>query len=256
MRFFKFYLVFAALLMTSGSALALDITPTNDATALANSVVVGGGVTIDAVAYVGNEAASGTYTAGPLGIADGSILTSGSAINALPPNDDPGVSSAWDLPGDPLCEQLVGEGVDTADAARLEITFTVAAGFQGIRFEYIVGSDEYPEFVGQFNDAVGIFIDGTNQALDAEGNAITINGAFFSGDEVVEDNGTEYDGSTPRLQRGVVLEPGQHTMVIVVCDALDAAFDTGIFIAGLAGCTGDCDSNAWCGDGNVDAGED
>jgi outer membrane protein OmpA-like peptidoglycan-associated protein len=256
MKMFKNSVVLAAMLLLSSSALALDITPTDDATTLANGVVVGGGVTIDSVAYVGNEAASGIYTDGPLGIADGSILTSGSAVNALPPNDDDGISSSWSLPGDPLCDQLVGEGVDTGDAARLEITFTVAEGFQGIRFEYIVGSDEYPEFVGEFNDAVGIFVDGTNQALDAEGNAITINGAFFSGDEVVTDNGTEYDGSTPRLQRGVVLEPGQHTMIVVVCDALDTAFDTGIFIAGLAGCTGDCDSNSWCGDGNVDDGED
>ncbi len=236
-------------------ASALEITTTNDAQGLAKALLGGGGIEIKSANFTGHAEAAGTYAAGPLGIGNGSILTSGTAQNALPPNDEPGMTASFGLPGDPLCDQLAG-GVSTGDAAKLEIVFSLKEGFDGIRFDYVVGSEEYPEYVGEFNDTVGIFVDGVNKALDAEGNAITINGPFFSGTEVVTDSGTEYDGSTPRLQQKLALTPGEHTVILVVCDALDTSLDTGMFVAAFAGCKGDCDTTSWCGDGKVDEGED
>ncbi len=237
-------------------AAALDITPTGDGAVLAGATLSGGGVTVTSTTFTGEAAAAGTYVAGPLGIADGALFTSGAAVDALPPNDDEGTTTMWDGPGDPLCEALMGGGTSN-DAVRLEIVFELQDGFDGIGFEYIVGSEEYPEYVdSEFNDAVGVFLDGVNHALDAAGNPITITGPFFSGTSVVTATGTEYDGSTPRLQQQVPLTPGEHTLIIVVCDASDSSYDTGLFLAGLAGCKGDCATTTWCGDGNVDDGED
>ncbi|MBM4354665.1 MAG: hypothetical protein FJ109_12905, partial [Deltaproteobacteria bacterium] len=239
----------------AGPAWALDIQPTGDAQTLANAIVGKSGVVIKSVKYTGSAQASGTYTAGPLGLADGSIFTSGKATTALPPNNQTNAGDSWNLPGDPLCTALAG-GIGTFDAARLEIVFTLPVGASGIRFDYAVGSEEYPEWVGEINDVAGIFVDGVNKALDKEGNAITINGPFFSGQSVITDSGTQYDGTTPRLQAQVAMDPGDHTMIIIVCDALDDILDTGIFVAGLGVCLGNCDSVAWCGDGKKDPGED
>jgi len=119
-----------------------------------------------------------------------------------------------------------------------------------------VGSDEYPEYVGSsFNDVVGVFIDGnTLVAFDPDGNPITINGPFFAGTSVIEDNGTQYDGITPRLSGSATVNPdvGGHTLTIIVCDAGDGILDTGILIAAVAECSGDCSAVVtWCGDGVI-----
>ncbi|MBM4370685.1 MAG: choice-of-anchor L domain-containing protein, partial [Deltaproteobacteria bacterium] len=164
----------ATAMLLSAPAGALDITPSGDGAVLGNAAVGGGGILITAVTYTGDAEASGTFTAGPLGIEDGALLTSGSATNALPPNDAGGITTSWGSPGDPLCVEIAGGG-NMQDAARLEITFVLQQGFDGIGFDYIVGSDEYPEYVGsEFNDAAGVFIDGVNYALDLDGNPITI----------------------------------------------------------------------------------
>ena len=252
------------MLALSSPAMALEITPTGDGQTLADAILTGGGITLKTVTYTGEAEASGTYTDGPQGIAPGAIVTSGSAVNALPPNDVEDKTTEWMGPGDDFCGSLAGIDPDTQlpyethDAVRLEIVFELEEGYDGLSFDYIVGTEEYPEFVGQqFNDVVGVFLDGSNKALDGNNNPITINGPFFAGSAVVEDNGTQYDGATPRLHQSVsVPDPGEHTLVIVVCDTSDSGLDTGFFLAAVAGCQGDCDTVAWCGDGNTDDGED
>jgi cysteine-rich repeat protein len=248
---------FSALVAWSSSGLALDIVPTSDPAVLRAAIVTGGsGLQVTGATYTGNAQASGTYTGGPLGIGDGAILTSGEAILALPPNDSPQSSAEWGLAGDPLCE-LLSPGFAMADAARLEIDFDLASGTDGFVFEFIVGSEEYPEYVGdKYNDAVGIFLNGVNIALDLDGNTININGPFFSGGTVITDTETEYDGSTPRLKGVGKLADGQtgNKLVIVVCDAGDDALDTGVFVSGFTGCKGDeCGTaTSYCGDGSLD----
>jgi hypothetical protein len=59
------------------------------------------------VSYAGAATDSGTYSDGPLGIADGSLFTSGGASLALPPSEPFKVSQENNLPGDPLQRDLV-----------------------------------------------------------------------------------------------------------------------------------------------------
>ncbi len=83
-------------------------------------------------------------------------MTSGAALNALPPNSDEGTSTQNGGGSDALCSQLTAP-FGSQDAARLDIVFELEAGFDGIDMQYLFGSEEYPEYVGQeYNDSVGI----------------------------------------------------------------------------------------------------
>ncbi len=245
-------LLVALLTVISSPARALEITPSNDAVTLANALLYGEGMTLVSATYTGANAASGLFVDGPLGIPSGIVMTSGLAVNALPPNSSPQTSKDNGKPGDSLCSQLTAPH-SSQDAARLDIVFTLDNTFDGIDLHYMFGSEEYPEYVGQtYNDSVGVFVDGTNIALDGNGKTININGAFFSGGSVLTSNGTEYDGSTPKLTNGALLEAGEHTLTIVVCDAGDRAYDSGAFLSIFKGCNGACNEVHYCGDGVVD----
>ena len=224
---------------------ALDISPTNDANALASAIVgsAGTGITITGVTYTGASTAAGTYTAGPLGIGDGALLTSGDAVVALPPSNSGSSGVSHGLDGDPLCDSLTAP-YPSRDASKLVITFDLDAGYDGVSLLFIFGSEEYPEYVGSsYNDVFGVYLNDTQVAFDASGAPITINGPFFSGGSVVvaPATETEYDGSTPILQTKAPLAGGStgNTLVFIVCDAGDYVLDSGAFISGLIGCIGD-----------------
>ena len=236
-----------ALLVPAAAEAQFTIVPTNDATVLADALLGGtGAVTITSSTYSGAATASGTYTDGPMGIANGVILTSGSALAALPPDNSGSTGTVNGEPGDPLCGQLTAP-YNSFDRARLDIVFDLAAGYDGISFQLIFGSEEYPEYLGQgFNDSVGVWLNGTdvsNQiAFDASGNAVNINGGFFNGGSVVTPptNGLEYDGSTGLLLAQGALTGGStgNELHIVVCDASDSDLDSGALLATLNGCIG------------------
>ncbi len=241
---------------------ALEVSPTEDAATLVAQLLGESGFDVVSQTFTGAAGQAATYKAGPLGLADGVLISSGLAADAVPPNDIPGKGQNMLGGSDDLCKQLAPT-YTFYDAARLDVKFKVKSGFNGLHLEYVVGSEEYPEFVGQqFNDIVGVFIDGKNVALDAEGNVISINGPFFAGSTVITESGTQFDGATPRLAVDVALasDVAEHTLTIVVCDAGDGTLDTALFLSGLTGCK-DCASvdpgkTTWCGDGAIDPGNE
>ncbi|AKT37134.1 choice-of-anchor L domain-containing protein [Chondromyces crocatus] len=239
-------------LAIASSAHALNVTPTDNAQALANALLgSGGAVSITSVSYSGAAHASGLFTDGPLGLADGTLLTTGRAIDALPPNSSPTTTTANNLPGHPLCDALI-PGYTSYDASILTITFDLAASFNGIQFNSVFGSEEFPEWVGSsYNDVYGVYLNGSQVAFDDNGAPITINGPFFSSGSVVltPANGTEYNGTTGILNTRAPLAGGStnNLLQIVICDAGDTAFDSGAFVSGLNGCIGeDCSGTVPC----------
>ncbi|MDI3286435.1 choice-of-anchor L domain-containing protein [Polyangium sp. 15x6] len=236
------------------SASALTVGTTSDAATLADALksTSGSAITITSAVFSGGATAAGTYSEGPLGIADGSLFTTGDAQLSLPPSDSTGTTQDNGLPGDPLCDALI-PGFTSFDATKLTLVFDLAPNFDGISFQSIFGSEEYPEFVNSsFNDVYGVYLNGVQIAFDADGNPITINGPFFSGAAVVVDpaTGTEYDGSTGLLTTRAKLTGGSvgNVLEIVICDAGDRVLDSGVFIAGLNGCVGDdCSGTVPCG---------
>ena len=239
-------------LALAGHAHALNVTTSSDANALLGAMLGGGAaISVTSVSYSGAATASGTYTDGPLGIGDGALITSGAAQNALPPSDSGSTTQANGLPGHALCDALI-PGYASQDASLLTIQFDLAAGFDGIQFNSVFGSEEYPEYVGtQFNDVYGVYLNGSQVAFDDNGNPITINGPFFSGGSVVlaPANGTEYDGTTGILTTRAPLVGGSSNNIlqIVICDGGDQSLDSGAFLSGLNGCVGeDCSGTIPC----------
>jgi len=271
---------FAAVSAGAHAASALTIVPTNDAQALVTALA-SQGINVLSVTNApgadfsdgqGLSAPTGTFDQAPLGLPPGIILTSGTARNAMPPNDATGTTGSYP-PGnlhDPLCQSLAGVTVN--DSVRLTIQFTLEPGADGIAFDWLFGSEEYPEYVGAYNDSAGVFIRSDagagfgqyiNVLRDLGGNPVTINGPFFSGQTVIiptaQDPITEYDGTTPHITTSYPLASGPgvvHEMVIVVCDALDSSLDSGLMIGGLRSCSGVCTSVQYCGDALVNGNED
>lgn len=136
--------------------LVVDDTPTP--TQLVQNVLLGGGVTASNITFTGNVDARASFTAtgSNLGLAAGVILSTGVAANAS--------GTGFDFASDPTSgltdadlEDLSGQII--SDATILEFDF-IPTG-DTLRFRYVFGSEEYPEYVCDiFNDAFGFFLSG------------------------------------------------------------------------------------------------
>ncbi|MFN6115212.1 MAG: choice-of-anchor L domain-containing protein, partial [Flavobacteriales bacterium] len=142
--------------------------------------------------------------------------------------------------------------------AVLEFDFVTTG--DSIKFRYVFGSEEYPEFVCSFNDAFGFFLSGpgitgpyTNSAINIallpDGvTPVTIDNVN-NGDnnnpndpfcpavnpQYYVDNGTGttvvYDGFTVVLEAKRQVECGQtYHIKLAIGDALDQAYDSGVFL--------------------------
>lgn len=191
--------------------------------------------------YSINGVASGIYYDGPMGIANGIILTTGLSLSALPPNDASNTGTNLGMPGNSsLVNSIIGSSVDSFDTIILSIRFDVASDIYSIVFDFIFGSEEYPEYVGsKFNDCFGVFLNDTQIVFDQFEKPITINGTFFGSESVKQPpaNGLEYDGSTDVLICKAPVVPGSanNELKFVISDVGDAIYDSGVLLARLRG---------------------
>jgi len=238
-----------ASLSLASTAHAIVITPESNGTALANAIV-GTGVTISNVSYVGAAAASGTFTDGlssGIGIDSGLILSTGTAAGASGPNNNVPDSSgtAGDestdngLPGFTPLDALAG--VATYDATVLSFDFEFDGGLGGdLFFNMVFGSEEYNEYVfSGVNDTFAFFLDGTNIALLPDSTPISIDTVNLSANtSLFNDNNDgssniEFDGFTNVLQISALgLSAGAHTMQFAIADGGDSILDSWVMIQG------------------------
>jgi hypothetical protein len=245
-----------ALTLFSGLATAqLVVAPIDGSTVTADTMAQSllgsnSGIVINSASYTGANGASGTFSGGNgiIGISGGILLTSGSVNNVVGPNNDSGASGENALPGDSDLTTLAG--VTTNDASVLMIDF-VPSGNQ-IQFSYVFGSEEYNEFVNQFNDAFGFFVNGTNFALiPGTSTPVTINNvncgvanpgvapsgpgvhcSLFVNNDPATLN-TQLDGFTKVLTFTAPVNAGvTNTLKIAIADASDDELDSAVFIAG------------------------
>ncbi len=216
-------------------------TPNNNAMILANNLA-GSGVIIVSANLTCAVNGSGTFTTTGgcnMGLGSGVILTSGSVANANGPNNI-GSSGTNNIGGGfPLLDPLAGAA--TQDACYLTFDFIPTTNL--LTFNYVFGSEEYPEFVsGGFNDAFGFFLNGNgyvNQniaTLPIGGNPpVTIdnvNSGMNAGFYVDNTGGTcvQYDGMTTTLTASAAVIPcSTYTITIAIADAGDGAYDSGVF---------------------------
>ncbi|TDZ33932.1 hypothetical protein C8035_v000673 [Colletotrichum spinosum] len=205
---------------------SLTVTASNNANVLANALFSGPGITVSSASYSGAEAASGTFTAGLGGIGSGALLTSGSAVGALPGGnlyvDNGAAGSAT------YC------GANSFNAAILSVTISLGAGYSGVQVEFVLASEED----GGSADPISIFLNGQQYARDgsAQLNVLSpyVRGAGFS---IKPPNSvSSYADSSPPLLLVIPASPGPQTMVFAICDLGDTEWDSGLFLK-AGGCT-------------------
>jgi hypothetical protein len=176
---------FFALIQTNGN---LNVTYSSAAQELALLLVPMPGLLVTNATYTGASPACGTFSGGNgcgLPIDSGVILSSGDVMSALGPNNAPDTSTDFfdeeggNYNGDPDLDNLVGGGQNTFDAAVLEFDVIATNSFI-LQFRYIFASEEYPEYIGENNDPMAIFVS-TNRVAGAWVNSITNDYALVPG---------------------------------------------------------------------------
>ncbi|MBC8883454.1 choice-of-anchor L domain-containing protein [Flavobacterium piscinae] len=136
---------------------------------LVQDVLLGGGVTVSNITFNGSAVnatvardQAGYFTTGVtptnLGINSGIILSTGNAQLALGPNNQNNASQVTATPsaGDADLASLANGGIQNTSI--LEFDF-IPTGTE-LSFNFVFGSEEYPEFVNStFNDVFGFFLE-------------------------------------------------------------------------------------------------
>ncbi len=248
----KYIITFALLFALGGVPLGAAIS-TTDLVALVGpteltTAILGSGITISNVSYVGLQRAAGTFTGGQwiIGFEEGIVLGSGDIASVVGPNTMDGVTSINGMPGDAELEALtIGT---TTDAAILEFDFI--PDYDMLVFEYVFASDEYNEYANSgFNDVFAFFINGSNVALlPGTGTVVSINtvnggnpyGVGAQNPEYYRNNdrddgagfiNTEMDGLTVVLEIQAQVNRGElNHCKIAITDVGDSSWDSNVFI--------------------------
>lgn len=245
--FTKIVLLFSLILFTSAS-LKAQLFVSNNLTPeqLVQQVLVGGGVSVSNVTYQGNNFMRGSFSNGHftnLGLDDGVVLSSGNIFD-IPGNASYNASSSYGQPGDPTLTAV--SGFNTNDASVLEFDFVPTA--DTLLFRYVFGSEEYPEYVNQFNDVFGFFVSGPKP--EGLGNYVNYNIALIPGTnlpvtinnvnagsypEYYVNNGSgttiRFDGMTTVLTCMLVVVPCEtYHIKLAIADAVDGLYDSGVFL--------------------------
>ncbi|MDT8308231.1 MAG: choice-of-anchor L domain-containing protein [Bacteroidales bacterium] len=236
----------------------LQITAGGVPVQLVQNILVGSGVTVTNVTYTGAPTAIGSFTTGGmptnLGFSSGLILSSGNVTDAIGPNSLASTTTAHNTPGDALLNSILPAGQMTYDAAILEFDFVPLS--DTIKFQYVFGSEEYPEWLNSFNDVFGFFVSGgynpstwlpyVNQniaiipgttlpvSIDNVNNGPNNTGPCVNCAYYVHNVGgtsVEYDGMTTVLTAYLPVIPCvPYHLKLAVADVNDQAYDSGVFL--------------------------
>lgn len=249
----------------------LVVNSTLTPTQLVQDVLLGSGITVSNITYNGvlepgtAQPGSASFTqVGNLGIESGVLLSTGNPASAIGPATNFSSDDIGNNGNDPDLESIMGGNL--TNYSILEFDF-VPVG-DSVKFRYVFGSEEYPNFVCSFNDAFGFFLSGpgisgpyTNGAINiavlpdgvtpvtianvnnGQGNdpndptCPAVNPEFY----VNNTGGTTiaFGGMTVVLTASAAVECGQtYHIKLAVADAggtfgdTDTAYDSGVFLEG------------------------
>ncbi|MCB0794029.1 MAG: choice-of-anchor L domain-containing protein [Flavobacteriales bacterium] len=253
--------------------LAVDSTQTPEQ--LVQNVLLGAGVTVTNIEFNGqagtilnDQIGSFDGSNSNVGLANGIILCTGTATEAVGPNSSGSISNGPTQPTfnhDPDLETIIFP-TNINDDAILEFDF-IPDG-DSLVFRFVFASDEYNEFVcSEFNDVFGFFLSGPGingpYTLSAENIALvpgtnvpiainTVNngtaGDFgdpgtcaladpnWTANSVYYTDNTsgqtvEFDGFTVAIEALAEVQCGQtYHIKLAIADALDSGFDSAVFI--------------------------
>lgn len=226
--------------------------PGGDATAAIPYLTdAGSGISITGITYTGAQSAvrlmPGYSITGPENISIGQsvFLSSGGVPGETNTSGsysvDNGLGGDADL-YNTAQDAFIGAG-PSYDAAVLEFTFTVDASVvaDGISFDVIFGSDEYPEWVNSYYvDIAAVYVNGVNYALFNNEPTQPLSvvqqnlslGNFYNNTSGAYN--TEYDGFSPVLTIRAPIQAGENTIKIGISDTGDHIYDSGLFIGNMS----------------------
>jgi CHU_C Type IX secretion signal domain len=207
-----------------------------------------------------NKESYGTFKAGvnsDLGLGKGIVLSSGKVKDITKPLTTT-VSTLMGFKGDSDLDKLnTLDTIKSNDACVVE--FDVFASTDEINFEYIFGSEEYPEYVNSFNDIFAFMISGPGIVPDAllgtkKNMAILPNSTTPVEINSVNTNinwqyyrtgigSTTYDGLTSDklgfkkslTARSTVTPCKTYRLKMAIADRGDSSFDSGVFVSEIKG---------------------
>ena len=245
------------------------------------SAVSTGGAMVTVTSMNCPQGAMGTFVYpsdnNDLQLEKGLLLTSGQALNALGPNNFAGITGQNepffdDDPGDADLQYLsntFGGGATSYDVCTIELD--VFAATNEVVFEYVFGSEEYPEFVWDqngFNDIFAFLVSGPgitgdpNLSNSSENIALLpglgtpvqidsvnnlVNWQFYRNNEISQT--LQYDGLTSDLfgikksltARVPVIPCNTYHLKLAIADRGDESYDSGVFVSEIKAGSPDID---------------
>lgn len=250
--------LFAILLLWGKTALPQLIVDTLRTPAqLVQNVLLGGNLVAYNIKYTGSKRAMAYFNGANsnIGLSYGVLMTTGSAKNAIGPNDPADRGIRNNLPGDTALTRICGDS--TYDASILEFDFVPYA--DTVSFNFVFGSEEYPQFTCcKVNDVFAFFISGpgisgTKNIALVPNTAIPISINTLNGDctklsdcgggccnsnsEYYIDNTggstIKYTGFTKVMKALSAVECGKEYHIrIAIADGGDGYYDSGVFLGG------------------------
>lgn len=256
-----FVLLASFLAARTHGQLILDPVPTVEE--LVQNVLAGNGVMISNITWSGDTSQFAYFNGSTcnIGLQSGLLMSTGTVLNALGPNDLGTTSSYFvdstsaDIDFDTMMTQ---DWQMAHDVARIEFDLIPAGDTLSVALVY--ASEEYLEFVGSFSDPMGLFLSGPD--IDGPYSNGALNFALVPGDsgsvalnnnslndtqngDLYVDNGNgstapndslpyyvQYDGFTIVLIfRHPVQSGSTYHLKIGVADAVDSSFDSALFLA-------------------------
>jgi len=225
---------------------------------LAAAIVDPATITISNVNYRGVAAAATTFSGGlaaGLEMDEGVVLTTGLASSWNAGNNDPDITKEHPISCISMAlAQQVGER--TYALSRLEFEFQCAGG--QLEIEYQIGSEEYVEWVTNFNDALHIQVDGRKISLTPDAaQTVAVNAVhrhisgwerrlnpdtdlqpayeylYFDNPHRAESDKIEYDGMIVKIKAHVFLTSNplrSHRANLGIADTGDQEYDSALFV--------------------------
>ena len=152
-------------LSLSGASAQISVDQANDLElnpeSLVRNVFIGQGVMVENVNFLGTNNAIGVFRNGnnDIGLDRGIVISTGAVETLAMSNNDNATGSSTSSRDVKSDELAAVAGSDLFDIAIIEIQFRPVDDLIG--FNFVFGSEEYPEYVcSQFNDVFAFFIDG------------------------------------------------------------------------------------------------
>lgn len=249
----KLYLVLTTIIFSFLQTFSQVTTTINPTITQLQQKLQGSGITITGLTMTCKDSAFALYSGGTgvlSTLPNGILLTTGTATNVAGPSASNFNSVSNNMPGSALGDNLANDPGGTSDGCYM--TFTLTPSCSTLSINYVFASEEYPDFVGSFNDAFGFVLTGPNPTGPAYNETnialvpgtsipVTINNvnngwgnlgpctncAYYNANP----SGIAYDGATDVLTASVQVTPCQsYVMTIGVWDDFDDAYDTGVFL--------------------------